>query len=446
MPKIIAAAIAFLLVAASFVAANPIPIRGVIEGFYGQPWSHQQRLDLMSFCREHNLNAYIYAPKDDPYHRAQWREPYPADQLERLRELISAADQNGVEFIFAVSPGLDLNYSDADIQSMLDKLSAVYDLGCRRFAVFFDDIKDHNGAAQVQFLNRVNRELVEIHRDVQPLITVPTEYYRLDMIDADGNIKPYTRDFSTAIDQNILVLYTGDGVVVPNIDDQQFDAANQIYDRPLGIWWNYPVNDYMTQKLALAPIEGLPSTAPAIFFNPMSAIELSKISLATAAEFSSDPQHYDPQNAWDNAIDQQFGSLASDMKLFAAHSQHLKNDWADCGRDDCPSLRAEFDRLLNGEDRFDVVDKMLSDTAAAVKRLRKKLPPAVIVECHEQLDQLERIINADRIAVKLLRHHNDRLERKLRDRLAEIDQHSDHALISEMCAYQFIVDVLNVSR
>ncbi|MBQ9478849.1 MAG: beta-N-acetylglucosaminidase domain-containing protein, partial [Selenomonadaceae bacterium] len=132
MPRIISAAIAFLLVAASFVAANPIPIRGVIEGFYGQPWSHQQRLELMSFCREHNLNAYIYAPKDDPYHRAQWREPYPDDQLERLRELIGAADRNGVEFIFAVSPGLDLDYSDADIQSMLDKLSSVYDLGCRR--------------------------------------------------------------------------------------------------------------------------------------------------------------------------------------------------------------------------------------------------------------------------------------------------------------------------
>jgi len=50
---------------------------GVIEGFYGPPWSHQDRLDILAFMEEVGLADYVYAPKDDPYHRARWRDPYP---------------------------------------------------------------------------------------------------------------------------------------------------------------------------------------------------------------------------------------------------------------------------------------------------------------------------------------------------------------------------------
>ena len=146
-----AAAAVIALFAASFVSAQPIPVRGVIEGFYGQPWSHSQRLRFFSFCQQHSLNAYIYAPKDDPYHRAKWREHYPSDQLNHLRELIHAANRNGVTFIFAVSPGLDINYSALDVNAMLTKLNSVYDLGCRQFAIFFDDIEPISSIASTDF-------------------------------------------------------------------------------------------------------------------------------------------------------------------------------------------------------------------------------------------------------------------------------------------------------
>ena len=50
---------------------------GVIEGFYGRPWTREQRNSLfktMSQCK--GLNCYMYAPKDDRKHRAAWRELY----------------------------------------------------------------------------------------------------------------------------------------------------------------------------------------------------------------------------------------------------------------------------------------------------------------------------------------------------------------------------------
>lgn len=57
-------------------AEAAIPMRGIVEGFYGTPWSHADRLEMLHFSKEKKFNAYIYAPKDDPYHRAKWREPY----------------------------------------------------------------------------------------------------------------------------------------------------------------------------------------------------------------------------------------------------------------------------------------------------------------------------------------------------------------------------------
>ena len=56
-------------------------VRGVIEGFYGTPWTHEERLDLIRFCGAHGLNTWVHAPKDDACHRKLWREPYPDDEL-----------------------------------------------------------------------------------------------------------------------------------------------------------------------------------------------------------------------------------------------------------------------------------------------------------------------------------------------------------------------------
>ncbi|MBQ3433458.1 MAG: beta-N-acetylglucosaminidase domain-containing protein, partial [Selenomonadaceae bacterium] len=133
-----------LLALATFIGggaaeAVPIPLRGVVEGFYGTPWTFEDRADILDFCRQNNLNSYIYAPKDDPYHRDKWRKPYPADKLNELRQLVALANKNRIRFIFAVSPGLDLNYkSDEDFRLLIRKLDTIYNIGVRDFAIFFD--------------------------------------------------------------------------------------------------------------------------------------------------------------------------------------------------------------------------------------------------------------------------------------------------------------------
>ena len=45
------------------------PESGVVEGFYGRPWTEAERRMMLHFLGEHGMNLYVYAPKDDPYHR-----------------------------------------------------------------------------------------------------------------------------------------------------------------------------------------------------------------------------------------------------------------------------------------------------------------------------------------------------------------------------------------
>lgn len=443
-------------------SAIPIPLRGVVEGFYGTPWSFEDRADIIDFCRRNNLNSYIYAPKDDPYHRDKWRKPYPADKLNELRNLVAIAKKNSVRFIFAVSPGLDLNYKGAkgeeDFRLLIRKLDTMYQIGVRDFAIFFDDLKDdkgrhhENGKDQGEFLNRVQKNLHSRYKDVAPLITVPTEYFYEDMIKGD-NVKPYTRDLAATLDPKIVVLYSGRGVVCDGITDAELAKVNKIFGREMGIWWNYPVNDYSLTpdgnrnvKLALGAIEKLPSAKmTAIFFNPMEQVQLSKIALATGAIYSNNPATYDDTQAWNEVLRAQFGSLAPQMQIFAEHSRHMENSWAKVGAHDAPDFSAAENLLMNDVGKgnsldFAPLEYEIDNTERAVDTLLRKLPQKYLAECKPQLEQLKRIMQADRIALGSLKA--GQLDPRLKVMREEITANEKTAIISEEAGRKFIDDVL----
>ena len=86
---------------------------GVVEGFYGRPWTLAQRRDLFEKMEEWGMTSYLYAPKDDCKHRAFWRELYTVEEAEHLQNLISAAHASKIDFYYALSPGLDIAYSNS---------------------------------------------------------------------------------------------------------------------------------------------------------------------------------------------------------------------------------------------------------------------------------------------------------------------------------------------
>ena len=88
-------------------------IRGVIEGFYGKPWTHVERIDMINFLEKAKLNTYFLAPKDEPGHRRSWQDLRPDSELVKLRELVAHATSKGITFGTAVSPGQTIIYSDS---------------------------------------------------------------------------------------------------------------------------------------------------------------------------------------------------------------------------------------------------------------------------------------------------------------------------------------------
>ncbi|WP_344296444.1 beta-N-acetylhexosaminidase family protein, partial [Streptomyces synnematoformans] len=291
--------------------------RGAIEGFYGVPWSHESRLDQLSFYGAHKMNIYVYSPKDDPYLRERWREPYPPGELARIAELVEHARANHVEFTYALSPGLSVCYSsDADVRALNDKFQTLWDVGVRTFAVPLDDISytDWNcaadeerfgtgggaaGAAQAHLLNRVNREFVRTHDGAEPLQMVPTEYY-------DTTPSPYKKALAEQLDDDVLVEWTGIGVVAPVMTVAQARDAREVFGHPILTWDNYPVNDYAQERLLLGPFngreKGLPGELAGITANPMNQAAASKIALYTVADFAWHDAAYDPRRSWSGAL------------------------------------------------------------------------------------------------------------------------------------------------
>lgn len=393
-----------------------IPIRGVIEGFYGKPWTQEERLDQLAFYGKHHLNTYIYAPKDDPYHREKWREAYPLAAMRNMKQLIKTAEQNRVDFVFAMSPGIDVRLEgsgkEQDVEALLHKFDSLYAMGVRSFAVFFDDIKNKDGAGQAWFLNEVNRRFIRVKPGVKPLFTVPTEYFTADMIE-DGKLKAYTKSFSENLDRDIIVMYTGPGVVCDGILPEDIEKVNAIYGRKMAVWWNYPVNDYLLPKLALGPITGLSAQTgqkmSAFIMNPMQFAELSKITLATGADYAKNPAGYDEEKSWEAAIKEQYGENAAALAVFADHSQRMEKHWAHAGRADAPVVRRHMDdffaALKKGQDTTFAAALLTDDFASlqrAVSTLEQKLPANVYKECQPQLELAKKLAVADETALAML--------------------------------------------
>ena len=292
-----------------------LTMRGVIEGFYGTPWSHEERLDMIRFCAAHDLNTWVHAPKDDPYHRKLWREPYPDAELAQLAELVAAAGRVGVDFAWAIAPGLDICYShESEFEKLLAKVEQVRSVGVSHFQLLWDDVEHKlhcpedeelygaeerpTGAAQAPFSNRFAREVEQ----PGPLVVCPMAYAGT----GDG---PYRRCFAPRLDPDIVLYWTGPEVVSLGINREALDMSVHRYTGHEHVLWdNYPVNDWAPEtELHLGPLRGRdPKLAHGrlrgIIANTMVQAVPSKLALATVADWARDPFGYDPLESYERAL------------------------------------------------------------------------------------------------------------------------------------------------
>ncbi len=337
---------------ASMKSASGFRRRGIVEGFFGPLWSMAHRRRLFAFGAARGMNTYLYAPKDDPYHRKRWRLPYPAAQWRELERLIRAAQRKRIDFVYGFHPGAGLCFSDPDaIQILLRKARRFYDAGVRTFAVLFDDIPSRLAHARDRrsFKNSLARAegtwLAEIEarrpaawKDVEWWIC--PSYYSEDPL-LERVFGRFERHFLETLSEYLpattACFWTGPQVVSRAITlPHAQKIARRIGNRPLLLWDNYPVNDLsMSEELHIAPLQGRDPRLPEIVYgylnNPLLQQALSFLPLATCFDYAAAPRNYAPQRSWQRAAKEQYGAAALPywraLRRFAA-AKHPLQDFA----------------------------------------------------------------------------------------------------------------------
>jgi len=289
--------------------SSPFRHRGIVEGFYGRPWAHADRLWWIEQLGRLGMNTYVIAPKDDPLQRERWREPYPAEQLARFAELVARGSEAGVAVGFALSPGLSIRYADrGDVETLLGKLRAFAALGSRCLALCVDDVPTELAHTQdrATFGSLAAAHVALAHearRALGPevlLWLVPTDY-------SGNDASPYLEELGAQLDPGIEVGWTGRTTVPPSVGAAEAAARAALLHRKPLLWDNVPVTDGpMRTMLHLVPYCGregsLAEQLSGVLLNPMQHARASYVAIAGAAAFLRDPERFDAEAAWRDAV------------------------------------------------------------------------------------------------------------------------------------------------
>jgi hyaluronoglucosaminidase len=324
-------------------------VRGVVEGFYGKPWSHEQRLRGLKNFGDFNMNTYFLAPKDVPWQRFNWRQPFQSDFLNSTEELIQVGRLNAIDIVTCVSPGLSVKYSDEnDVDAVITRYKQLFDLGARHFGLLWDDIAwelQHQedmdtylstAAAHADFTNRVWSKLVALDSKVS-LTVCPMHY------SGRGN-EPYLQEIGRQLHSRINLMWTGRSIISEYLDISDAVIFERTTLRSPMYWDNFPVNDGSLQKnLFIGPVRGrevgLHKYSAGLLSNPMLQFEMSQIPLFTIGEYLWNSSTYDADQSWEKAL---LHVIHNEKERLALRKFMRTTMGSAVGGDPAPDLRQVF--------------------------------------------------------------------------------------------------------
>ena len=277
--------------------------RGFIEGYYGNPWSTEDRMNLMTWGGYYKLNSYFYAPKNDPKHNSSWRELYTDEEIETLiKPLADAGNASKCRFVYALHPFMYSPISFAseaayqeDLEVLQAKFEQVINAGVRQIAILADDAANYNNTGNLggnnyaRLLNDMTTWLSEMKETYPDLkMTLPfctVEYY--------GNGESYYSGFP----ENVQIVMTG-GRIWGEVSDSFTSTFTNNAGRGPYMWVNWPCTDNSKNHLIMGGYSTFlhpgvdPDKIQGIVLNPMQQSEPSKAAIFGNACYS--------WNIWDS--------------------------------------------------------------------------------------------------------------------------------------------------
>ncbi|ODV11378.1 MAG: hyaluronidase [Rubrivivax sp. SCN 70-15] len=352
-----------------------VPELGVIEGYFGRPWRHEDRKRVLSQLRALGYSWFHHAPKADAFLRRRWREPHHAAALAELADLSAHCRSLGLRFGLGLSPyELYRDLSGSAVKDFVAKIRALDEIGIDDLAILFDDTR-----GDVPDLAAREAEIVHTamaHTHASRVLMCPTYYSDDRMLDMVFGERPagYLKDLGRRLDPRVGVYWTGEEICAREFSPGHLARVADALGRKPTLWDNYPVNDgpRMSRCLHLRGFTGRPSVIgphiAAHAINPALQPYLSLIPAATLAASYREGTGYCYMDAFRTAArDLAGGDLAG---MFEQDLHHLQDRGLDQLGDDRERLRqryapvghpmaAEVVRWLAGTD---TVDRWVEDT------------------------------------------------------------------------------------
>ncbi len=288
--------------------------RGFIEGYYGIPWSKDERVSLIKYASNYKANIYIYAPKDDSYHSTNWKGLYKEGDLALLKEVIKAGYLTKTRFAWSIHPFLhdpfkEENY-DADLAYIKNKFYQLYEAGVRQFVISADDVSTEyegagNGKLHKRILNDVSTYLKTLE-GTYDLIFVPSAYCYNSKEILGVELEGYYQDLCNGLDESVSIMWTGDRVT-STINNGKFNEFSSVSGgRKPFFWMNWPVNDYAKSHVLMGKGEvynkNYFSSDEVEFIglvtNPMQEAEPSKLGIFATADYSWNTKDFDMDKSY----------------------------------------------------------------------------------------------------------------------------------------------------
>lgn len=275
------------------------PELGIIEGFYGRPWTWEARRETVISLAPHGYRFYLYAPKADPFLRRRWQEPHPDHIADQLKTLATRCTATGVRFGVGLSPyELYDNFNDAARGALERKLSFFDDLGIADLAILFDDMRGDTpeiAKRQVEIVHWA-AERTKATR----VIVCPTYYSDDPILDRVFGVRPggYAKELGASLDPSVEIFWTGEEVISRQFSVGHLQRVTDELRRKPFIWDNYPVNDgqRMSQYLHLRGFTGRPAAmadhVAAHGINPAIQPTLGRIPAITLADSYTQGSEY----------------------------------------------------------------------------------------------------------------------------------------------------------
>ena len=295
----------------------PPKLTGYIEGFYGHLLGWDDRLRLLDKLASLSMNAYLYAPKDDPCHRFHWRVDYDSDWRAGFAQFCRDAHARHISVIAGIAPGLDFNFADLasadshtentktnaqtnsktnakknDLAILCNKAAQLRADGANHIALLMDDIAadfaqragayKSEGTAHAELANRLATYL-----DC-PVILVPRIYADELVADADAQSAPYLDELASSLDPASAIMHCGSHIVAPVIGRDDILARARALKHRVIIWDNFYAQDYCPRRLFIGPFRGRDMDGD-ILLNPTGMIETDLLLLDIMADTQSWP-------------------------------------------------------------------------------------------------------------------------------------------------------------